>query len=129
MKLYLKHTETNWNTEYPDMEETHKDHWLNPTQVSTQDLPKIQTLCLRALSKRSSVLWPLLWGTCSSAQQPSGEEFLFQRTLQVINLWDRKSYESYTNSNSISGRIYDIYRQKCVCDQDQQFKARGVLFY
>lgn len=112
------------NTEYPDMEETHKDHSLNPTQVSTQDLPKIQTLCLRALSKCSSVLWPLPWGTCSSAQQPSGEEFLFHRTLQIINLLDRKSYETYLNLNSISGRIYDIYRQEFLCDQEQSNNSR-----
>lgn len=53
---------------YPELKSTYKDHQV---QLCIGP-PKSQTICLRASSKRfltlaGSVLWPLIWGACSSA--------------------------------------------------------------
>lgn len=63
--------------EYPGLERTHKDHWVQ--LLSPHSITHSQTMCLRVLSRyflnsSSLGLWLLPWGACSSAQSLSGEE-------------------------------------------------------
>lgn len=93
-------------TEYAELKGS-----LSSTPSPAQDAPKV-TLCLKALPKCflnsvRLVLWPLLWGACSSAQPPSWwKTFSWYPTETSLTQFHAVSSSHVTGNHNKTSSLY-----------------------